>query len=262
MKLDRTEPVPAAGNRLAHGDREVGLDSLLSRQGVDRLGEHEDNRLAHSDGDPRGGEDAGRDDAGRGRRRESPQTLGAEGGDPCRRGGTRRSASLRAHHYVVDHVGRARKKPAGRVPLVTGRAQGSLQLAAPRQDRHPHALEPGTARAKGDHRAQRLLGRPVRGRHGHLGEELVDGLGVGRRGRHVRGCRSRLGSRRCLGALAVAGRRGGGLPGRVLGRKAADNRNHEERRNHERATTKDQCAATPEPALARGTSPPGLTAHS
>ena len=79
------------------------------------------------------------------------------------------------------------------------------------------------------------------------------------RGRHARG---RLGApwRPCRLGARHAGR--GDLPGRVLGRKAADDRHHQERRHHERATSEDQRAAAPEPALARGTSPPDLTAHS
>jgi hypothetical protein len=72
VKLDGTEPVPAAGHGLAHCDREMGLDGLLSGQGVDRLGEHEDDRLAHSYSDPRRGEDACGHYAHGGRRRESP----------------------------------------------------------------------------------------------------------------------------------------------------------------------------------------------
>jgi hypothetical protein len=72
VKLDGTEPVPAARHGLAHGDREMGLDGLLRGQGVDRLGEHEDDRLAHSYSDPRGGEDACGHYACGGRRREGP----------------------------------------------------------------------------------------------------------------------------------------------------------------------------------------------
>jgi hypothetical protein len=48
----------------------------------------------------------------------------------------------------------------------------------------------------------------------------------------------------------------------VLGGKAAGDRDHKKRCHYERATRENQRAATPEPALARGTSPPRLTAHS
>jgi hypothetical protein len=68
----------------------------------------------------------------------------------------------------MDSVNIPRKKLASRVPLVAGRGQNALQLAASRQDRHPYALEPSTVGPKGDHRAQGLFGRTVGRRHGYL----------------------------------------------------------------------------------------------
>jgi hypothetical protein len=152
VELDRTEPVPAARHWLAHGDGEVGLDGLLSGQGVDRLGEHEDDRLAYTYRDPRRREDARSNDAGRRRCRETPRALGAERGLGDRsRTGIRARTSACAQYCVMDRIGRAWEKLARRAPLVAGCVQRALQLVASRQDRHMHALEPGTVGAKGDH---------------------------------------------------------------------------------------------------------------
>ena len=169
VKLDGAEPVPATGDRLAHGDREVGLDGLLSGQCVDGLGEHEDDRLANSYSDPRRREHARGHDSGGRCRREGPRTLRAERSSSDRpRTAVRPGASAGAQHRVVDSVSVPRKKLAGRVPLVASRGQNALQLAASRQDRHPYAVEPSTVGANGDHRAQGLFGRTVRRRHGYL----------------------------------------------------------------------------------------------
>jgi hypothetical protein len=60
VQFNRTEPVPAAGHGLAHGDVQAGQRRLLSGIRTDRLRESENDRLAYAHGDAGARENAGR----------------------------------------------------------------------------------------------------------------------------------------------------------------------------------------------------------